>query len=93
MHFVAILADRDDGLPTRLENRPAHIEWLKTVPVRIAGPFLDPTGEKMIGTMFVIEAEDEAAARAVLASDPYAKADLFKSVDLRPWRWVIGKPA
>lgn len=92
MHFVAILTDRDGGLPIRLENRSAHLEWLQTVPVRIAGPLLDDKGD-MAGTMLVVEADDLDAAQAVLATDPYAKAGLFQSSSLRPWRWVIGKPA
>ena len=36
---------------------------------------------------------DFATARAILAEDPFAKAGLFKSLDLRAWRWGWGKPA
>jgi len=92
MYFVAILADRDDGLPIRLETRPVHLEWMKTVPIRVAGPFLDENGDKPIGSLLIVEAETEAEARAILAEDPYAKAGLFKSGEVRPWRWVVGKP-
>lgn len=92
MHFVAILTDKDDGLPVRLENRPAHIEWLKESGVAIAGPFLDASGD-MCGSLLIVEAEDEASARAILAGDPYAKANLFKETVVRPWRWAVGRPA
>lgn len=92
MHFVAILEDRDDGLPIRLETRPVHLEWMKTVPVRIAGPLLDASGEKPVGSLLIVEAESEAQAAAILAQDPYAKAGLFKSSRITPWRWVVGKP-
>lgn len=92
MHFVAILTDREDGLQVRLENRPAHIEWLKETGMAIAGPFLDDKGD-MVGSLLIIEAEDEAAARVVVATDPYAKAGLFKDTVVRPWRWAVGKPA
>ena len=91
MHFVAILTDREDGLPVRLENRPAHIEWLKETGMAIAGPFLDDKGD-MVGSLLIVEAEDEAAARAIFATDPYAKAGLFKDTVVRPWRWAVGKP-
>jgi uncharacterized protein len=93
MHFVALLADRDDGLALRMETRPVHLEWMKTAPVRIAGPLLAADGETPIGSMLIVEAETEAQALAVLAEDPYAKAGLFKSSELHPWRWVVGKPA
>jgi uncharacterized protein len=92
MYFVAILEDREDGLALRLETRPVHLEWMKTVPIRIAGPLLDAKGENPVGSLLVVEAEDEAAARAILAGDPYAKAGLFRSLEVKPWRWVVGKP-
>ncbi len=92
MHFVAILIDHDGALETRLANRPDHIDWLNSAPVRIAGPFLDAKGD-MVGSLLIVEAEDEASARALLATDPYAKAGLFKSVEVKAWRWVVGKPA
>ncbi|MCX5494710.1 YciI family protein [Kaistia dalseonensis] len=93
MHFAVILTDRKDGLPIRLANRPAHIEWLKSSGIPIAGPFLDETGEGMIGTLLIVEADDEAGVVAIIDNDPYAKADLFESRQIRPWRWVVGKPA
>ncbi len=34
-----------------------------------------------------------AAARALSAADPYAKAGLFESVEIRPWNWTFNKPA
>lgn len=92
MYFIATLEDHDGALPLRLATRPAHLEWLKTAPVPVAGPFLDEKGE-MSGSMLIVEAEDEAAARAVLAEDPYAKAGLFRATSLRAWRWGWGKPA
>ena len=92
MHFVAILTDHDGALETRLANRPAHLEWLKRSPIPVAGPFLDAKGD-MIGSMLIVEAEDEAAAKALLAGDPYAQAGLFKSAEVKAWRWAVGKPA
>ena len=41
----------------------------------------------------MIEAADKAAAAAIAADDPYAKAGLFDSVEIRPWNWVFNKPA
>ncbi len=58
--------------------------------VKLGGPLLDPAGEKPIGSLLILDCEDEAAARALLARDPYAKAGLFASVELKPWRRVVG---
>ena len=94
MYFVAICRDRADGLETRLANRPAHLEFLKThrERIKVGGPFLSPDGQQMIGSMMILEAGDEAEAWAILAEDPYGKAGLFESVELMPWRWVVNPP-
>jgi len=94
MHFVALSKDRANGLETRLANRPAHLDFLKAhrERIKIGGPLLSPDGERMIGSMLIVEAENEAEARALLAEDPYAKAGLFQEVSVLPWRWVVNPP-
>ena len=49
-------------------------------------------GAGMTGSLLIVEAADLAAAHAFAAGDPYAKAGLFESVAIRPWKWVIGNP-
>ena len=91
MHFVALCQDRPASLPKRLENRAAHLAFLAehSPVVRLAGPFLDAEGQPC-GSMLILDCADEAAARAFLDDDPYAKADLFARVDLRPFRPAVG---
>jgi uncharacterized protein YciI len=91
MHFVAICLDKPDSLTKRLENRAAHLAFLGEKPeiVKLAGPFLDSAGQPC-GSMLILECPDEAAARAFLARDPYAGADLFASVELRAYKPVLG---
>lgn len=92
MLFVAICLDKPDHVDLRLATRNAHLAYLtEHAPrVKLGGAFLDSAGEKPIGSMLIIEAEHEAAARTLLAADPYAQAGLFASVELRPWRRAIG---
>jgi uncharacterized protein YciI len=94
MLFAAMCHDKPDHLAVRLATRDAHVAWLKGMgsKVRIAGPFLDDTGEIMQGSIVVIEAESLAEAKATFAADPYAVAGLFADVEIRPWRWVVGAP-
>lgn len=94
MLFAAMCHDKPDHLAVRLATRDAHVAWLKSLggKVRIAGPFLDETAEIMQGSIVVIEAETLAEAKAVFAADPYAAAGLFETVEIRPWRWVVGAP-
>ena len=95
MLFAAMCHDKPGHLDVRLATREAHVAWLKALGprVRIAGPFLDASGETMEGSIVVIEADDLADAEATFAVDPYAAAGLFASVEIRPWRWVVGAPA
>lgn len=92
MLFVAICLDKPDHVALRLSTREAHLAFLARhdARVKLGGPFLDAEGKNPIGSLLVIEAEDDAAARALLAEDPYAQAALFASVELRPWKRVVG---
>jgi uncharacterized protein len=90
MRVSLICIDKPGALQLRLDNRPAHVEHLKSSGVvELAGPFLDEAGA-MTGSLIVLEVPDLDAARAWAAADPYAKAGLFESVAIREWKKVIG---
>jgi uncharacterized protein len=93
MLFALICTDKPGHLQVRLDNRPAHLEWLNSLgaDTKAAGPFLGADG-KPSGSLVIIAADDLAAATALAAKDPYAIAGLFQSVDIRPWNWVIKNP-
>ena len=88
MLYALICRDKPGALPIRLDNRPAHLEYLGRGGVVFAGPFIED--EKPVGSLVVIEAADRAAAEAWAAADPYALAGLFAAVEIREWRKVIG---
>jgi uncharacterized protein YciI len=94
MHYAAICFDKPNSLQIRLANRAAHLDFLraKAATLKVCGPLLADDGETMIGSLLIIEAPDRKAAEAILAEDPYRKAGLFASSELRPWRWVVGSP-
>ena len=89
--FVALIAhDKPGALGVRQENRPAHLEYLKSTDlVAQAGPLLDADGG-MIGSLIILEVDNMAQAEAWAENDPYAKAGLFQSVTLTHWNRVIG---
>ena len=95
MLFAVICKDKPGALQIRLDTRPEHVTFLnglnESKKLAFAGPFLDADG-KPNGSLVVIEAEDQASAEALAASDPYAKAGLFASVEIQPWIWVFNKP-
>jgi uncharacterized protein YciI len=91
MHFVVLCLDKPESLAIRQENRAAHLAYLagNADSVKLGGPFLDSAGQ-MCGSMLIYSCPDEAAARALLAGDPFLKAGLFASVELRPFRPSVG---
>ena len=93
MLFTVICKDKADHLNVRMENRPAHLEFLAGLgdKLKAGGPFTDDD-DTPIGSMLVIEAADRAEIEALAAQDPYAKAGLFQSVDITVWKWLLKNP-
>lgn len=90
MRVVLKAKDNAGALQTRLDNREAHVAYLKASDhVEMAGPLLDDAGD-MCGSLIVLDVPDMAAAEAFVAGDPYGKAGLFESVTLDAWNKVIG---
>ena len=89
--LVALIAiDKPGAGEIRMNNRPAHVDYLKASGcVHLAGPFLDQNGQ-MTGSLIVLDVETMSEAERWAENDPYAKAGLFQSVDLREWKKVIG---
>lgn len=96
MLYALICKDKPDHLQVRMDNRPAHVEFLKKLnaegTLKFAGPFLNDE-EKPYGSLVVIEADNKMEAAKIGAEDPYAKAGLFESVRIRAWNWVFNNPA
>ena len=90
MPYTLICLDKPGALDIRKANREAHLAYIaETGVVEQAGPFLDPEGQ-MIGSLVILSVDTEEQAMDWAAGDPYAKADLFDSVQVMHWKRVIG---
>jgi len=86
MLFVVIALDKENGLALRMATREAHFAYVReTGVVKLGGPFLDAKDD-MDGSLIIFEAEDLEAAKAWHANDPYVKAGLFATSEVRPWK-------
>jgi len=94
MLFVLICTDKPGALELRKANRDAHLEFIKGLgdTIKLGGPIITEDGEGMTGSLLVLEADSRQAVEDIAAEDPYAKADLFETVDIRPWKWTVGNP-
>jgi uncharacterized protein YciI len=88
MLFAVICKDKTGALPLRLSNRPDHLAYLESLGdrLRCAGALLASEGGDPCGSLLVVEADDMAAAQAIADGDPFSKAGVFDSVEIKPWR-------
>ncbi|MEF0943252.1 YciI-like protein [Rhizobium sp. BR 362] len=95
MLFAFVCKDKPGHLNVRMDTRPAHLEYLNRLnaegTLKMAGPFLDAEG-KSNGTLAIVSAETIEAAKAIADADPYTKAGLFESVEIKPFNWVFNNP-
>jgi uncharacterized protein len=91
--FVVSYVDKPNSLPLRMANRPKHLAYAhdeaNPAKVKIGGPYLDEKGD-MCGSLIILEAPDHVTAIRFTENDPYVKAGLFSSIDVRPYRLTVG---
>jgi uncharacterized protein len=94
MLYALICTDKPGSLAVRKANRAEHLAYLKSLGKTLvfAGPFTEADGQTMNGSLIVIEASSLDAAQKISAGDPFAKAGIFASVEIRPWLWTLNKP-
>ncbi len=90
MLFAVIRHDKPKSLSLRLSVRPKHLEFLKSVLVKImyGGALLDDEGMQ-IGSMLIIDVTDQAEADAFADNDPFVDAGLFATTSVHPFRPVF----
>ncbi|MFW0790332.1 YciI family protein [Gordonia sp. CPCC 205333] len=78
-----------EKLTVRDEHRPAHRAWLggllEAGSLILSGPYADGSG-----ALFLVRADDENAAQALLADDPFQTAGAVSSVRAIEWTPVFG---
>jgi len=91
MHFVIRAIDKPGSLHIRMDNRGDHVEFLKAHSDQIvaAGPLLSESNGDMTGSLLIMSFADLAEAETFTRDDPYAKAGLFESVEISPWKKVF----
>jgi uncharacterized protein len=94
--FVISYIDKPNSLALRMANREAHLAYAhaddKPAKVKLGGPYLDKKGD-MAGSLIIVEAPSRADAVAFTENDPYVRAGLFSSIDVRSYRVTMNKLA
>jgi uncharacterized protein len=87
MLFAIHALDRAGALPTRLANYETHKSFLSDttrlgVKIVMSGPLVSDDGEKMIGSLFLIEAPSRTEVEAFNRADPFAAAGIWEKVTI-----------
>lgn len=93
MLYVIFGLDAPGSLPKRAANRPAHLERIKALHeqgrMAMVGPFPNIDAPSMeagaCGSLIVAEFESLEAARAWIEADPFSKAGVYATVEVRPF--------
>ena len=93
MLYALICTDKPNSTDLRAKVRAEHLAYLDGLgnAMKFAGPFLDESASPT-GSLVMIEAESRAAAEKISANDPYNRAGLFASVEIKAWRWALKNP-
>ena len=91
MATFAVVYTFADNEAVRLETRPKHREYLKTLldagNIVLSGPFVDDTG-----ALLVIEADSREEVEGFLANDPYRDAGVVDNAMVKEWNIVMRGP-
>ncbi len=98
MYYAIISQDIPDSLERRMSVRPAHVERLKALAdegrLLIAGPHPaidseDPAEAGFTGSLVVAEFASLTEAQAWADEDPYVRAGVYQSIEVKPFKKVL----
>lgn len=94
MLYMILCEDTPGSLEKRRSVRPAHLEHLHTLQKEnrliLAGPLYshetqEPYPAAVCGSLIIAEFSDIEAAKAWAAADPYATAEVFAKITVKPF--------
>lgn len=96
--FLFVCKDGPNGAANRVAHLEAHLghverHWRRYV---VAGPMRQPGRPELIGSYFLVQADDLDQAWTLMRGDPYITSDLYASVEVTEitpsiGQWVGGK--
>lgn len=83
--FAVHAIDKPGALPLRLEHYAAHRAYVEDqeaqgVTVILSGPLQTDDGERMTGSLFVLQAQTRAAIENFVAADPFTREGVWGEV-------------
>jgi uncharacterized protein len=83
--WLFICMDGAKTPPLRAKHLFGHLDHIEAhnAKYRIAGPMRDSADGPIVGSFFLVEAESETAAWAIMRGDPYIASDMYETITVR----------
>lgn len=92
MTLFAVTLSYTDDVERRLEVRPKHREYLRTLlengKLHESGPFADDSG-----ALLIYDAKDVAEVQELLSADPFTPAGIIAGATIKEWNVVMSRQA
>ena len=87
MHFVIFCIDKP-SITRQPEVMQAHIEYLNQSPIKnvMSGPLTKDDGDGVLGSLYIVEAENRQIIEDFQKDDPLFKADYWETVEIRAFQ-------
>ena len=86
MLFTIFCIDKPDMAEKRAAAMPSHVDYLNAqtkIKNVMSGPLMDDEMENIIGSLYILDAEDRSAIEEFTKGDPLVKADIWGSIEIR----------
>ena len=85
MLFVIFAIDKPGMAETRAAAMDAHRRYLESAPFKnvMSGPLMDDAGENIVGSLYMLDAENRGVIDRMFKDDPLCRAAIWESVEVR----------
>jgi len=87
--FICECIDGPDAPALRKQSAAAHHTYQGSIIDKYVahGPLRSDDGQTLIGSLFIIEVEDRAAAEDLIDNEPMTQAGVFGEINIYRWRY------
>jgi len=91
--FLVICRDGDGSAEPRTTHLKGHLDHVEKYWTRYitAGPIREPGGDALVGSVFLVLADDLADAKALMEGDPYITCGMYETITYNEFSNSIGQ--
>lgn len=91
--YLVICRDGPGSAEPRAAHLKGHLDHVETYWTRYvtAGPIREPGGEALVGSVFLVLADDLADAKALMEGDPYITCGMYETITYNEFSNSIGQ--